>query len=123
VIAVQESALTGRTILIVDDEPEIRESLRDALSEEGYQVMLARNGAEALALLPGVARPCAIILDLIMPVMSGGDFYAAIQADPRFADIPVLITTSDPSRAPPGLPVVKKPMRLPRLLGAVEALF
>jgi len=112
-----------RTVLIVDDEADIRDSLTDALADEGYQVMSAANGREALRLLPDVPRPCAIILDIIMPVMSGTDFYRELRADPKLADIPVLISTSNPSRAPGSLPIVKKPINLERLLSAVETLF
>ena len=112
-----------RTVLIVDDEADIRDSLTDALADEGYQVISAANGREALRLLPDVPRPCAIILDIIMPVMSGTDFYRELRADPKLADIPVLISTSNPSRAPGSLPIVKKPINLERLLSAVETLF
>jgi CheY-like chemotaxis protein len=113
----------ARTVLVVDDEADIRESLRDALGDEGYSVMLASNGKEALALLPKVPRPCAIILDLIMPIMSGMEFYEAMRAVPQLADIPVLISTSDPSRAPTRVPVMRKPINLDRLLMSVAALF
>jgi CheY-like chemotaxis protein len=113
----------AKTVLVVDDEADIRESLRDALGDEGYSVMLASNGKEALALLPKVPRPCAIILDLIMPVMSGMEFYEAMRAVPQPADIPVLISTSDPSRAPNRVPVMRKPINLDRLLMTVAALF
>jgi CheY-like chemotaxis protein len=112
-----------KTVLVVDDEPDIRESLRDALEDEGYRVAVARNGKEALDTLPTLEKPVAIILDIIMPVMSGAEFYAAIQADPRFADTPVLISTSDASRAPSGVLLMKKPIDLDRLLDTVAKLF
>ncbi|MFN2546074.1 MAG: response regulator, partial [Myxococcales bacterium] len=88
-------------MLVVDDEAEIRDSLRDVLEDEGYRVRMAANGREALAELCTIPRPCAIILDIIMPVMSGTEFYEAMKADPRLADVPLLISTSDPTRAPP----------------------
>lgn len=116
--------LAGRkTILVVDDEDDVRESLQEALADEGYHVVLARNGKEALGLLPVLERPCAIILDIIMPVMSGPEFYEAMRANPVLADIPVVISTSDPSRAPGPLPVVKKPVNLDRLLSTLATLF
>jgi len=115
--------VTTKTVLVVDDEADIRESLRDALGDEGYSVIVACNGKEALALLPDLARPCAVILDIIMPVMSGTEFYEAMQATPTLADIPVLMSTSDPSRAPSQVPVMKKPINLDRLLTAVAGLF
>lgn len=115
--------MSTKTVLIVDDEADIRESLQDALEDEGYAVVLAANGKEAIQLLPSLPRPCAIVLDIIMPVMSGTDFYKAMRAMPELADIPVLISTSDPSRAPTGIPILKKPVNLERFLAAVETLF
>jgi CheY-like chemotaxis protein len=115
--------VTQKTVLVVDDEADIRESLRDALGDEGYQVVVASNGKEALELLPGLSRPCAVILDIIMPVMSGTELYEAMLATPTLADIPVLMSTSDPSRVPGRVPVMKKPINLDRLLTAVAGLF
>jgi CheY-like chemotaxis protein len=112
-----------RTILVVDDEADIRESLKDALDDEGYFVVVASNGKEALRLLPALSRPCAIILDVIMPVMSGTELYEAMQATPNLASIPVLMSTSDPSRVPNRVPLMKKPINLDRLLAAVADLF
>jgi two-component system, sensor histidine kinase and response regulator len=117
------SAETARTVLVVDDEPDIRESLKDVLVDEGYQVMLAGNGREALALLPTAPRPLVVIMDIIMPVMNGTELYAAMQADAELRDIPVVISTSDPSRTPSGVPLMKKPINLGRLLAVIAALF
>jgi len=111
-----------RTILVVDDEADIRDSLRDALEDEGYTVLVAANGRDALAQLPRLKPPCAIILDIIMPVMNGVDFYATMQADPRYADVPVIVSTSDASRAPSGVFIMKKPLRVDRLLSALTKL-
>jgi CheY-like chemotaxis protein len=112
-----------KTVLIVDDEVDIRESLRDALKDEGYDVYLAGNGREALDVLPRLPRPCAVILDIIMPIMNGADTYRAIRATPALADIPILISTSDPSRAPTDAMVMKKPINLDRFLTMVSGLF
>jgi CheY-like chemotaxis protein len=112
-----------RTLLIVDDDAGMRESLGDALTDEGYRVVLASNGLEAVGLLPTLKWPCGIILDLTMPVMSGPEFYRAMQATPAWTDIPVVILTSDPSRVPSGLPVMKKSVGLDELLATVAALF
>jgi CheY-like chemotaxis protein len=112
-----------KTVLVVDDEADIRESLAEALQDEGYDVVAAANGQEALHVLLRLARPCAVILDIVMPVMSGTEVYEAMQADPQLAEIPVVVSTSDPSRAPSGVVLMKKPIHLDRLLRAVEALF
>ena len=115
--------MTQNTVLVVDDEADIRECLRDALEDEGYCVELAANGQEGLRALRRLQRPCAVILDIIMPVMSGNEFYAAMQADPALSDIPLVVSTSDPSRAPSGVLIMKKPVNLNRLLDTVAKLF
>jgi CheY-like chemotaxis protein len=112
-----------KTVLVVDDEVDIRESLRDALKDEGYDVHLAANGREALEILPRLPRPSAVILDIIMPIMNGADTYRAIRARPDLSDIPILISTSDPSRAPADAVVMKKPIDLDRFLTMVAGLF
>lgn len=116
-----DSTIT-KTILIVEDEEDIRESLREILEEEGYAVALAADGRAGLERLRQLTRPCAVILDIIMPVMSGTEFYAALRADPALADIPVLVSTSDPSRAPSGVLIMKKPLDIARLLETVAKL-
>lgn len=109
-------------ILIVDDEKDIRETLRDLFEDEGYTVSLAEDGAEALAHLPGLASDTIVILDLVLPVMTGNQVYDAMQRDVRMSKMPVVITTSDPARAPEGVLVMRKPLHLQRLLDAVERL-
>jgi CheY-like chemotaxis protein len=111
------------TLLIVDDDIDMREALRDVLVEEGYRVVLAANGKVALGLLPTLQRPCGIILDITMPVMSGMELYRAMRAAPDSADIPVVFLTSDPSAVPSGLLMMSKTIRLERLLGTVNSLF
>lgn len=115
--------MSRRTVLVVDDEADIRESLVEALREEGYQAAEAANGREAMKVLPMLEPPCAVILDIIMPVMSGNEVWAAMQADPLLSKIPVLFSTSDPSRAPAGALIMRKPVKLDRLLAAVASLF
>lgn len=110
------------TILVVDDDADLRESLGDVLRHEGYAVALACNGKEALDLLPGLKRPCGIVLDMAMPVMNGVEFYQAMSAAPALADIPVVVLTCDPSLAPSGVPRMKK-TNLERMLSMIAALF
>jgi CheY-like chemotaxis protein len=109
-----------KRVLIVDDEIDIRESLQDFFEDKGYAVDAAANGSEALARLNGTDLPCVIILDLLMPVLDGNMTYAALQQDPRLARLPVIISTSDPARAPHGTLIMKKPINLQRLLSVVQ---
>lgn len=111
------------TILVVDDEVDTRAALSEALVDAGYRVVLAANGRDGLQLLPSLPKPLGVILDLTMPFMSGLELYQIMQATPTLADIPVVISTSDPARAPKGVPLVRKPVSLERLLAAVARLF
>ena len=115
--------LGQNTILVVDDDPEMREALRDVLGDEGYNVILASNGKVALGLLSSLRRPCGIILDVTMPIMGGVELYHAMRDVPDLADIPVLFLTSDPFTATSGVPMVEKSVSLDRLLGTVAELF
>jgi CheY-like chemotaxis protein len=108
-------------VLIVDDEPDIRESLCEFFEEEGFSVSSAANGAEALGVLGTGDLPGIIILDLIMPLMGGNEFYSRLQSDPRLSRVPVLVSTSNPSLVPRGIPAVKKPVDLSELLDLVRS--
>jgi CheY-like chemotaxis protein len=107
-------------ILIVDDEQDLLDSLAEFFEDEGFSVVTARNGAEALARLGNGELPSVVILDLLMPVMSGIEVYEVMQNDPRLARLPVVVSTSDPSRAPSGVLIMKKPVNLDRLLSTVR---
>ncbi len=109
-----------KKVLIVDDEREIRETLEEFFQEEGFTVATAANGAEALDRLHDGEAPCVVLLDLLMPVLGGNEVYQAMQQEPRLVNVPVIVMTSDPSRAPSGLLIMKKPMNMARLLSTVQ---
>jgi CheY-like chemotaxis protein len=109
-----------KKILIVDDEVDFLASLTEVFQDEGYIVETAENGREALERLAGASPPNVVILDLSMPVMSGIEVYSTMRADPQLASIPVIVSTSDPARAPSGALVIKKPINLDRMLEAVQ---
>jgi CheY-like chemotaxis protein len=77
------------TVLVVDDERDVRQLLSTYLNLQGFSVITASNGSEALKRL-GEVRPCLILLDLMMPVMDGVEFRKHQQEDPRWAQIPVV---------------------------------
>ena len=111
----------SNTIVVVDDEETICETLKDVLEDEGYTVACAGDGVEALSLLRGMTvLPRMVILDLLMPRMDGNAVLTTIRADPTLADIPVVISTSDPSRAPSGVLIMRKPVDLDMLLDTVR---
>ena len=85
----------GRYVLVVDDEADIRELVRDILEFEGYPVVTASNGREALDHIHDAGLPGLILLDLMMPTMNGWDFRAEQLKDPRLSSIPVVVVTGD----------------------------
>ncbi|MGZ3461422.1 MAG: response regulator [Archangium sp.] len=82
-------------MLVVDDDPDVRELMSQLLELEGHQVQGAADGREALAWLRRGPRPDAILLDLRMPGMNGWEFRAAQLAEPELASIPVYVLTAD----------------------------
>jgi CheY-like chemotaxis protein len=93
-MAVAISTAPKGEVLVVEDDFAIRETLRELLEDEGYDVSWASNGREALELLAHRA-PRVILLDLMMPVMDGWEFRVAQQKDPALARIPVVVISAD----------------------------
>jgi signal transduction histidine kinase len=91
----QRKARTNRTVLIVDDEQDIREIFETVLRYDGYEVLSAGDGQQAMDLLRRGARPDAILLDLMMPQMDGWQFRVAQKQDPMLAAIPVIAVSAD----------------------------
>lgn len=81
---------TGRDILVVDDDANLRELLRQQLTERGYAVRMATNGYEAIGQVRS-KRPDLVILDVMMPELSGFDVAAMLKNDPSTESIPILI--------------------------------
>lgn len=111
-----------KTVLVIDDEEAIRETLRMTLELEGYEVHTAEHGRAALEALEGTLRPCVILVDLMMPTMNGWEFIAAVTQDGRFSTIPIVVLTAfpDKARALPAQSVLSKPMSLDALLDVVH---
>jgi CheY-like chemotaxis protein len=114
-------------ILVVDDDADIRDSLREVLEDEGYKVECVSNGREALDYLKstreaGAPRPCVILLDLMMPVMDGWQFRREQKQDPAIADIPLVVITATGKRPVliDAAELVMKPLDLNRLFEAIE---
>lgn len=88
--AERSAASSGPTILIVEDQPELRATFAEVLEEEGFQVATAPDGLRALEYLRTAPPPDLILLDLLMPVMTGWEFRAEQRRDPALAAIPVV---------------------------------
>jgi CheY-like chemotaxis protein len=86
--------MTHPKILVVDDDDAIRETLGGVLASEGYDVALAENGARALEAVRHGERPDLVLLDLMMPVMSGWEFLELADTDESLRSIPILVVSA-----------------------------
>ncbi|WP_242339575.1 MULTISPECIES: response regulator [unclassified Anaeromyxobacter] len=109
-------------VLVVEDDPDIREALAEALGGEGYDVALAENGQDALDVLRDCPRPDVILLDLLMPVMSGWQFRQEQLADPALAGIPVVVVSASPPGDAQPDRYLPKPFSIDDLLSTVAEL-
>lgn len=116
--------MTKKDVLIVEDDANIREVLKLALDFEGYKVVLATNGKEAMDLLPKI-NPGLIILDLMMPVMNGWEFVEEIKKHEEYRHIPIVVVSaySERAKAIECTEFVQKPLELETLLQAVSKHF
>lgn len=118
-----EKQNTTKTILIVEDDVEIKKLLSEFLKIDGYHVFQASNGQEGLSILNSIPTPCVILLDLMMPIMDGREFLKCQSQDIKIAPIPVVILTAlEPEErgVSNDLKVVKKPIEIQTLLEVVH---
>jgi CheY-like chemotaxis protein len=83
----------ARPILLVEDDPDMRDALADVLVEEGFSVHTAADGLEALELLPGLPRPCTVLLDWLMPRLGGAGLLQRLAERGALEGLRVLVTT------------------------------
>jgi CheY-like chemotaxis protein len=114
--------MAGRaSILVVEDDTDLRDCVREELEDAGFHVSTAGNGREGLELLDRGHRPCLILLDLMMPVMTGYEFLAELRG--RDADIPVVVMSAylDPAAVLEHVSeTLPKPFRHMDLLAVVQ---
>jgi CheY-like chemotaxis protein len=111
-----------KTVLIVDDDTDIRNGLEELLQTEGYYTMAVASGQQALATLND-QRPCLIIADFLMPDMNGIELAQALQSTPRHATIPMILLTAANKRSLGGqltTPVLTKPVTIDALLRVLK---
>src|SRR5262245_50715617 len=111
-------------VLIVDDDDGIRQFVKEILEEEGYAVATACNGLEAIEFLgAGPARPVVVLLDLMMPVLTGWDVMSIWREQGRLPTLPVVVFTAATQHAPPegAVSYLSKPSSLAPLLDAISA--
>lgn len=85
----------AHSVLVVDDEPSVRELFVDALEEAGHRVEVAGDGEQALDRLRSGAAPCVVLSDVRMPRMDGWELSRAAGRDPQLSAIPVVVMTGD----------------------------
>ncbi|MDP9037063.1 MAG: response regulator [Myxococcota bacterium] len=108
------------TVLVVDDDKAIREIVAEVLRDEGYDVVCAQNGLEALCELGKDHRPDLMLLDLMMPVMSGWEVLEQLESSEELSRIPVIVVSA--MSAPGASEHLPKPIDLDRLLATVGRL-
>lgn len=111
-------------VLVVEDDPDTREALVELLKTEGYPAVGASGGQDALDLLArGEFEPDVIVLDLQMPSMDGKQFRAELQANPRWAKVPVILCSGTTPLAGAGHDIfdqLEKPFDVDSLLAVVQ---
>ena len=114
--AVKPAATTGTAlVLVVEDDPDIRQAMAELLQDEGYECLLAQHGVDALEILDH-HRPSLLLVDLLMPVMNGVELIARVRGDGRWSDLHIVVMTAAGERIigvdldSLKLPVLRKPV-------------
>jgi signal transduction histidine kinase len=118
-----QAALGERRLLLVEDDGELRSSLSELLRSDGYDVIGAANGSEALEYLRQSPAPDLILLDLMMPVKDGWQFRIEQKRDPNISSIPVLAISADDTPKAVAIDAemyLKKPFQYTALLDAIR---
>jgi CheY-like chemotaxis protein len=116
---------TGDSVLVVEDDHDLREMMEQMLHLEGFATFTAGNGLEALDVLRAGARVRVILLDLMMPVMDGWEFRRHQQADPHMAGIPVVVMSAlngDRLREIDPLASFRKPLPFDHMIALLQRL-
>jgi DNA-binding response OmpR family regulator len=111
------------TILVAEDDAGIRNSLTEALRDEGFAVQTATDGMKALELMERTP-PALVLLDLMMPNMTGWQLLGAMANRKELAHVPVFVTTAAQyaGAVPSGYPIFVKPLRLEPLIGSIRTI-
>ena len=122
----RDDAATARTVLLVEDDYDVRDTLQDLLESEGFDVVPAANGKQAIDFLQ-FARPVTgvvVVLDLMMPMVSGWEVLDFLTRDPRLAAIPVIVLSAVATERPPrAQEFVRKPFTMQTLVARIRNWF
>jgi DNA-binding response OmpR family regulator len=109
------------SVLIADDDYDLRDALGEILGERGFEILEAHDGREALAIMERRA-PSLVLLDLTMPRMSGWELLEELDRRAELAPIPVLVFSANEVRMPAGRAFLAKPFRVEQLLERIDAM-
>ncbi|HEX8794188.1 MAG TPA: response regulator [Polyangiaceae bacterium] len=110
-----------KTVLVVDDDADIREAVADVLEDSGYFVLEAGDGREALARLDSLhGEPCLMLLDMMMPNMNGAELLKALSNGQRLGALPVVVMSANTTDASEARRVLRKPVPVDALLRVVQ---
>jgi two-component system, OmpR family, response regulator CpxR len=116
----------GRTVMVVEDDVDIRDSIHEVLADLQYRPVSASDGAAALDQLKLMdPKPCVILLDMMMPILDGPGFRQRQQQDPELSGIPVVILSAHAEARATASEMqvaafLKKPVKLQELLDTIE---
>ena len=115
-----------QNIFIIEDDADLRETMKELLELEGFSVVTAENGREGIELLERNGKPCLILLDMMMPVMNGWEFLETMQRDQQalLAQIRVAVVSAAAEMADLqqyGCSVLSKPVNVDRLFALAHA--
>jgi len=110
-----------QSILVVEDDDDIRNAIVDLLETEGYSTESAVNGKDALDKLDVIPKPCLVLLDMMMPIMNGREFLDTVMKNSHLAPIPVLIVSAvaDKTNTEGSVGFLKKPIDIEVVLKVV----
>jgi CheY-like chemotaxis protein len=119
-------AATAKTVLLVEDDYDVRDTLQDLLESEGFDVVPAANGKQAIDFLRD-AKPGGdfiVVLDLMMPMVSGWEVLELLTRDARLARIPVIVLSALATERPPrAQEFVRKPFTMQALVSSIRNWF
>jgi two-component system chemotaxis response regulator CheY len=110
------------SILVVEDDKDIRGAIISLLESEGYNTESAENGKEALEKLSVIPKPCLVLLDMMMPIMNGREFLDTVMKDATLAPLPILVVSAiaDRTNTEGSIGFLKKPIDINVVLNVVS---
>lgn len=119
---VKDETCCSHSVLVVEDDDDIRNAIVDLLESEGYKAESAVNGKDALEKLGNINKPCLVLLDMMMPIMNGRQFLDEVMKDSKLAPLPILIVSAvaDKTNTEGSVGFLKKPIDIDVVLDLVS---